>query len=228
MPVLTAYLLVNCTCIVFRMLDGYSWQWYSRWNTANDCYRCGHVYVILRRWSHVLCVWLGSTGGGWQTVLDSHYVRRSVLSGAKTRCYTSPAGSSLLRLVKCSWLLALFTTRNAWQSPAVACQAGCTHPGEDTPLQRSNRHICCLRDVICHEGVPFRAYWGYCECTARFLSLVTLTFDFWPWHSNSSEQRIKRVFCVNLAQIRSAVLPSVVECESQEGRRVADFGRFCA
>ena len=37
------------------------------------------------------------------------------------------------------------------------------------------------------------------------LSLVTLTFDFWPWHSNSSERRTKHVFRVNLVQIRSAV-----------------------
>ena len=37
------------------------------------------------------------------------------------------------------------------------------------------------------------------------LSLVTLTFDLWPWHSNSSERGTKHVFCVNLAQIRWAV-----------------------
>jgi len=29
--------------------------------------------------------------------------------------------------------------------------------------------------------------------------------DLWPWPSNLSEQGIKHVFCVNLAQIRSPV-----------------------
>jgi len=38
-----------------------------------------------------------------------------------------------------------------------------------------------------------------------FLSLVTLTFDLWPWHSNFSERGTKHVLPVNLAQIRSAV-----------------------
>jgi len=31
------------------------------------------------------------------------------------------------------------------------------------------------------------------------LSLVTLTFDLWPWRSNSSERGTKHVFTVNLA-----------------------------
>jgi len=39
----------------------------------------------------------------------------------------------------------------------------------------------------------------------RFLSLVTLTFDIWPWPSKSSERGTKHVFRVNSAQIRSAV-----------------------
>jgi len=37
------------------------------------------------------------------------------------------------------------------------------------------------------------------------LSLVTLTFDLWPWYSKSSERGTKYVFPVNLAQIRSAI-----------------------
>jgi len=37
-----------------------------------------------------------------------------------------------------------------------------------------------------------------------------LTFDLWPWHSNSSERGIKHVFAVNLAQIRPAV-PDIFE-----------------
>ena len=38
-----------------------------------------------------------------------------------------------------------------------------------------------------------------------FLSLVTLTFDLWPWHSKLSEKGTKHVFPVNFVQIRSAV-----------------------
>ena len=38
-----------------------------------------------------------------------------------------------------------------------------------------------------------------------FLSLMTLTFDLWPWPSNSSEWGSKHVFRVNLAQILSAI-----------------------
>jgi len=39
----------------------------------------------------------------------------------------------------------------------------------------------------------------------HFLFLVTLTFDLWPWHSNSSHRWTKHMFCVNLVQIRSVV-----------------------
>jgi len=46
------------------------------------------------------------------------------------------------------------------QGPAVARQAQCTHPGEDTPLQRSNLRVCCCHDVICNHGVPFRPHRG--------------------------------------------------------------------
>ena len=46
---------------------------------------------------------------------------------------------------------------------------------------------------------------GVLRVHSEILFLVTLTFDFWPWHSRSSERRTKHVFRVNLAQIRSAV-----------------------
>jgi len=41
--------------------------------------------------------------------------------------------------------------------------------------------------------------------TQQFFIFVPGDPDLWPWHSNSSEQRTKHVFSVNLAQIRSAV-----------------------
>jgi len=53
----------------------------------------------------------------------------------------------------------------------------------------------------------------------RFLFLVTLAFDFWPWHSNSSERGTKHVFRVNLAQIRSAV-PEIFE--AQRHKKITD------
>jgi len=66
---------------------------------------------------------------------------------------------------------------------------------------------------------------GCCECTAS-LSLVTLTFDLWRWHSNLSERRTKHVFHVNLAQIRSAV--PVIHCRMRVSRieRVSTTSRI--
>jgi len=48
----------------------------------------------------------------------------------------------------------------------------------------------------------------------RFLSVVILTFDLWPWHSNSSEWGTKHVLPVNLAQIRSAV-PEIFHTQTE-------------
>jgi len=47
-----------------------------------------------------------------------------------------------------------------------------------------------------------RRYAIFSERVTVHFSLVTLIFDLWPWHSNSSEREIKHVFSVNLAQIR--------------------------
>jgi len=49
-----------------------------------------------------------------------------------------------------------------------------------------------------------------------FLSVMMLTFGFWPWHSNSSEQRTKHVFYVNLAQIHSPA--PAIHCRIQVPR----------
>jgi len=50
---------------------------------------------------------------------------------------------------------------------------------------------------------------------AVFLSLVTLTYGLWPWPSNSSERGTKRVFLVNLAEIRAAV-PEIFHTQIQQ------------
>jgi len=51
----------------------------------------------------------------------------------------------------------------------------------------------------------------------RFLSLVTLTFDLWPWHSSLSERGTKHVFRVNLAHIRSAV-PEIFHTQTKKSQ----------
>jgi len=55
---------------------------------------------------------------------------------------------------------------------------------------------------------------GMTERFFVFLSLVTLTFDLWPWHSRSSERGTKHVFAVNLAQIHSEV-PEIFEWQTK-------------
>jgi len=44
-----------------------------------------------------------------------------------------------------------------------------------------------------------------------------LTFDLWPWPSNSPERATKRVFPVNLAQIRPAV-PEVFHTQTKKSQ----------
>jgi len=56
-----------------------------------------------------------------------------------------------------------------------------------------------------------------------FLSLVTLTFDLWPWHSNSIQARDRtRVFPVNLAQIRSAVPRDIWFTNKTKNKKITD------
>ena len=50
-----------------------------------------------------------------------------------------------------------------------------------------------LHDVICSERVIMHCQWGY-PSKSPFLSVVTSTFDLWPWPSNSSERGTKHVF----------------------------------
>ena len=69
-------------------------------------------------------------------------------------------------------------TRNEWQSPAVARQPQRTHPGEDTPLQRSNRRACCLRDVMqWGRSIPFTIAGVFWVHSAFF---VPGDLDLWP------------------------------------------------
>ena len=76
----------------------------------------------------------------------------------------------------------------------------------------------CRLLLIAANGVrrtPYHALsTGVTEQFFVFLSLVTLTFDLWRWHSNSSERGTKHVFPVNLAQICSAV-PGIFEAQTK-------------
>jgi len=63
-----------------------------------------------------------------------------------------------------------------------------------------------------NEMVPSAAAWRYLQRVhynafswVANLSLVTFTFDFWPWRSNLSERGTKHIFHVHLAQIHSVV-----------------------
>ena len=118
-------------------------------------------------------------------------------------------------------------TRNACQSPAVVRQAQLTHPGKDTPPQRSTRRACCLRDVICNEGSPFRPHSAFFCSWWRW----PLTFDLdiqthtsqgpntsslWIWRTEDARKSAQRF------------LPSVVECESQESNTFRRFRAFSA
>jgi len=103
-------------------------------------------------------------------------------------------------------------TRNAWQSPAVARQAQRTHPGEDTPLQRSNHLVCCLCTLS-----ATRAFHSVHTAVVLWVhSAFFVPGYLWPWHSNSSEWKTKHVFHVNLAQIRSVV--SAIHCRMRVSR----------
>jgi len=79
-------------------------------------------------------------------------------------------------------------------------QTNCTQVAKITPRLL-------LHDVICSKRGPFRRCQGWRECTAHFLSLVTLTFDLdiptspserpntssmWIWHK--SIQQFPRYF----------------------------------
>jgi len=79
------------------------------------------------------------------------------------------------------------------------------------PLQqRRNGSVCWCVMLYLQRVRSIPSLPGVMEVQSAFLFLVTLTFDLWPWHSNSSERGTKHVFHVNFAQIRSAV-PEILE-----------------
>jgi len=74
-------------------------------------------------------------------------------------------------------------------------------PPKSPPGSDGMEHVRCLPVVM--------------AANSAFLSLVTLTFDLWHWHSISTERGTKHVFPVNLAQIRSAV-PDIFDSETNK------------
>ena len=108
-------------------------------------------------------------------------------------------------------------TRNAWQSPAVAHEAQRTHCCKDTPLEQSTHRVCCLRSVICNEGVPFRPYSG------GVVSAQRVFCPWWPWpltfhldiQSHPSEGPSTSSMWIWRKSVQRFLL-SIVEYESQE------------
>ena len=79
-----------------------------------------------------------------------------------------------------------------------------TQAAEITP--GSNATLPSVADARClQQAYTIRMLPGVTVALSAFLSLVTLTFDLWPWHLNSLERGTKHVFCVNLVQICWAV-----------------------
>ena len=79
----------------------------------------------------------------------------------------------------------------------AAVTVHCRHPPAATEWSGLS-----LTDVICRiRPTPYNAFSvGMTQQFFPVLSLVTLTFDLWSWHSNSSKRGTKHFFPVNLAQ----------------------------
>jgi len=87
------------------------------------------------------------------------------------------------------------------------------------PRQRLNGPVCCCMTLFAASAFDsVVSCQGWQECTARFLFLVTLTFDLLPWHSNLFERGTKHVFPMNLAQIRLAV-PNILDSQTKKNKR---------
>jgi len=86
-----------------------------------------------------------------------------------------------------------------------------------------NGPVCCLSFAAYGARLTMHCQWGRLSSFSFFLSLVTLTFYFWPWHSNSSEWGSTHVLSVNFAQISLAV-PEIFEAQSnkQTNKTVTD------
>jgi len=87
--------------------------------------------------------------------------------------------------------------------------AGC----QNHPLwQWQNGPVCCCMTLFAASTFHSIAARGLWSCTARF---VPGDLDLWLWHSNSSERGTKRVFHVNLVQIRWAV-PKIFDSQTKK------------
>ena len=85
-------------------------------------------------------------------------------------------------------------------------QAAEITPGSDGMVPSAAAWRClqqAMRDATERTPLSLQGVMG----VHTFLSLVTLTFDLWPWHSNCLARGTKHVFPVTLTQMRSAVNP---------------------
>jgi len=146
-----------------------------------DWSKCSHVTFIIIEWSSLDRL---RSRSGHLTVARLSFDSSSIIGHFTAQPYSPWPGNRLLVIRRLSQRL-INKTRYAWQSQAVGRQAQHTQAGDVTPLQRSNGRVCCLRDVICNEGVPFRPYRSGVVSAQRVfvpgdLDLWLLTFKFFP------------------------------------------------
>jgi len=78
----------------------------------------------------------------------------------------------------------------------------------------------CLRYSTSHTSENIATVLEVKEVSSTINGPQTLTFDLWPWSSNSSERGTKHVFRVNFAQIRSAI-PEIFHTQTKNHRLTA-------
>ena len=119
-----------------------------------------------------------------------------------------------------------FTTRNAWQSPAVARQAQRTHRGEDPSAAIESS---CLLHARCYlqRGRSISSTPRGVASAQRFFC------PWWPWPltfdldiqthpSEGSNTSSVWIWCKSVQRF----LSSIVECESQESNAFRRFRAF--
>ena len=111
-----------------------------------------------------------------------------------------------IQLYYCRVAIIIMTTAKHVAPKIHHTQGPRNHPSRNRMV--SSRPL--LLHAAFSERIPFVRSRGVSAALSAFLSLMTLTFNLWPWHSNSFERGINRVFAVNLAQIPLAV-PEIFE-----------------
>jgi len=120
------------------------------------------------------------------------------------------------------------STRNAWQSPAVIHQAHRTPHALRMPAKTAlaGDNACCVRDVICHEAVPFRPYCGDVVTRTRNVSEYMLVIALCLVDKQSANNIIRLKYIYTRSSLYAAVRPSVA-CLSVVGNARAPYSGSC-